>query len=65
MLRVPPELGELIASTARRPKDSDPEELEHALGQTLASVSEPDKNMREPDKNLRRTAIPPPHRVTE
>jgi hypothetical protein len=65
VVRVPTELGELIASTARRPKDSDPEELEHALGQTLASVSEPDKNMREPDKNLRRTAIPPPHRVTE
>ena len=57
-VRVPPELGELIAATARRPTDSDPEELERALGQTLASVSaEPT------DKNLRRTAIPPPHRV--
>ena len=37
-LRVPPALGELIAATTRRPKDSDPEELERALGQTLASV---------------------------
>ena len=64
-LRVPPELGELIATTARRPKDSDPEELERALGQTLASVSVPDKNVREPDKSLRRTAIPPPHRVAQ
>jgi hypothetical protein len=65
VLRVPPELGELIATTARRPKDSDPEELERSLGQTLASVSVPDKNVREPDKSLRRTAIPPPHRVAQ
>jgi hypothetical protein len=65
VLQVPHELGELIASTARRPKDSDPEELEHALDQTLASISAPDKNPRESDKNLRRTAIPPPHRVAQ
>jgi hypothetical protein len=57
-LRVPPALGELIASTARRPRDSDPEELERILGQTLATVAPP-------DRSLRRTAIPPPHRVSE
>jgi hypothetical protein len=57
-LRVPPALGELIATTARRPQESDSEELERALGQTLASVSAP-------DRNVRRTAIPPPHRVTQ
>jgi hypothetical protein len=57
-LRVPPALGELIASTARRPNGSDPEDLERALEQTLVSVTPP-------DRNLRRTAIPPPHRVTQ
>jgi hypothetical protein len=57
-LRVPPALGEMIAATARRPTDSDPEELERGLEQTLASVSPP-------DRNLRRTAIPPPHRVAQ
>jgi hypothetical protein len=58
VLRVPAELGELITATARRPADSDPEELERLLGQTLASV--PDS-----DKNLRRTAIPPPTRTVK
>ena len=57
-LRVPPALGELIATTARRPADGDPEELEHALGKTLATIAEP-------DKNVRRTAIPPPYRRVE
>jgi hypothetical protein len=58
VLRVPPDLGELIVTTGRRPADSDPEELERALGQTLATI--PDS-----DKNLRRTAIPPPNRRPE
>jgi hypothetical protein len=65
LVRVPPELGESIAAAARRPADTDSEALERVFGQTLANVSEPDKIVREPDKNLRRTAIPPPHRVTE
>lgn len=57
-LPVPRDLGELIVTTVRRPAQSDPEELERALGQTLASIPEP-------DKNVRRTTIPPPVRTAE
>ncbi len=58
-LPVPPELGDLIKTTARRPNDGDLEELERLerlLGQTLATIPAA-------DKNLRRTAIPPPARA--
>ena len=57
-VRVPPELGELIATTGRRPAESDPEELERVLEQTLATV-------KELDKNVRRTTIPAPTRKPE
>ncbi len=54
-LRVPPALGELIATTARHPADGDTEELERMLLKTLAAVSEP-------DPAVRQTAAPPPYR---
>ncbi len=52
-LRVPPALGELMTSMSRHPAESDPEELERQLMQTLATLPDP-------DRGLRRTAIPPP-----
>jgi len=52
-LRVPPDLGELMASMSRHPAESDEKELERLLTQTLATLPDP-------DRGLRRTAIPPP-----
>jgi hypothetical protein len=52
-LQVPPELGELMATTCRHPVEGDPDELERLLMQTLATL--PDA-----DRGVRRTAIPPP-----
>ena len=49
-------LGELIATTNRRPDESDTEELERQLLQTLSSVTGS-------DDAVRRTAIPPPYRA--
>ena len=57
-VRVPPELGELIMSTARRPNDSDPEELERALGQTLASVKAPQTRACGGQRSRRRIVSP-------
>jgi hypothetical protein len=54
-LRVPPALGELIAATARRPADSDTDELERQLITTLSATTTS-------DKSVRQTAIPPPLR---
>jgi len=54
-LRVPPLLGELIATTGRHPAEGDPEELERLLMKTLSTS--PDV-----DRAVRRTAIPPPYR---
>jgi hypothetical protein len=42
-LRVPAELGEIIATTARRPKDADTEELERLLMETLSTAPDTEK----------------------
>jgi hypothetical protein len=51
-LRVPALLGELIASTSRRPADSDTEELERLLMETLSTAPDAEK------VGLRTTAPP-------
>jgi hypothetical protein len=53
-LRVPAPVGALIASTARRPRDADLEQLEESL---LAILAEP----RDPKNTIRQTVAPPPH----
>jgi hypothetical protein len=66
-LRVPPVLGQLIVKTTRRPAESDADELERLLLETLAPI--PDRNVAgkgtarsTTDRSVRRTAIPPPYR---
>jgi hypothetical protein len=54
-LRVPSKLGQRMAALNLHPDQGDPEELEHLLVQTLATLPDP-------DRGLRRTAIPPPLR---
>ncbi|HKI21402.1 MAG TPA: hypothetical protein VKA15_26140 [Isosphaeraceae bacterium] len=51
-LRVPAQLGELIASTTRRPADGDTEELERLLMETLSTAPDAEK------VGLRTTAPP-------
>jgi hypothetical protein len=51
-LRVPPPLGELIATTSRHPADSDTEELERLLMETLSTAPDAEK------VGLRTTAPP-------
>jgi hypothetical protein len=42
-LRLPAPLGELIATTTRRPADSDTEELERPLMETLSTAPDTQK----------------------
>jgi hypothetical protein len=65
-LRVPPALGESIVATARHPADSDPEELERLVMQTLSTVPDPEiagakSGSVKVDPAVRSTAIPPPY----
>jgi hypothetical protein len=69
-LRVPPALGQLIVKTSRHPAESDPDELERLLLETLAPAADPNVAGRataksKTDRSVRRTAIPPPYRKTQ
>jgi len=66
-LRVPPTLGELIVATNQHPAESDIDELERLLTQTLSTVPERDvagdkRTVPKADGAVRSTAIPPPYR---
>jgi hypothetical protein len=66
-LRVPPALGKLIVETSRHPAESDPDELERLLRNTLSPIADDDiaddkSAVPTTDGSVRRTAIPPPYR---
>jgi hypothetical protein len=69
-LAVSAALGKEIVDTSRHPAESDPDELERLLLETLAPA--PDPNVAGPgtvprttDRSVRRTAIPPPYRKAQ
>ena len=67
-MRVPPALGKQIVETSRHPAESDPDELERLLMETLSPPPDPGgvagQGTAAPtvDRAVRRTAIPPPYR---
>jgi hypothetical protein len=67
-LRVPPALGKQIVATSRHPAESDPDELERLLMETLSPAADPNlaghgRVAPTTDRAVRRTAIPPPYRT--